>query len=145
AKLRVAANHFFCHTSRGPEYGGRRRITGATSSRSAPTSPPTREKIMRKAMCLAALALACSGLFSAVAEAGYYRQYYSSWSYYSASNYHYSRYYYYPTTYATTYSYHYVIYYPSQPRYYYYYNPSSGTYWGRYDLQEKGYSLLAEK
>jgi hypothetical protein len=100
---------------------------------------------MRKALCVMALAVTMSGLFSAAAEAGYYRQYYSSWSYYSTSNYHYARYYYYPTTYATTYSYHYVIYYPSQPRYYYYYNPVNRTYWGRYDLQEKGYSLLAEK
>src|SRR5262245_5824175 len=101
---------------------------------------------MRKAICLVALAVAMSGLFAATSKAGYYyRQYYSSWSYYRTSNYHYCRYYYYPTARATTYSYHYVISYPSQPRYYYYYNPTSGNYWGRYDTQEKGYSLLAEK
>jgi hypothetical protein len=93
-----------------------------------------------------ALAIAMTSLMSSQTEAGYrYRQYYSSWNYYSTSSYHYCRYYYYPTTYATTYSYHYVIYYPSQPRYYYYYNPYTQTYWGRYDLKEKGYSLLAEK
>jgi hypothetical protein len=101
---------------------------------------------MRKIICLTALAIAMTSLMSGTSEAGYrYRQYYSSWNYYSSYNYHYSRYYYYPTTYATTYSYHYVIYYPSQPRYYYYYNPYSQSYWGRYDLEAKGYSLLAEK
>jgi len=99
---------------------------------------------MRKVICSAALAIASIGMMCGTSDAGYYRQYYSGWSY-SSYNYHYCRYYYYPTTYATTYSYHYVIYYPAQPRYYYYYNPYSQTYWGRYDIEAKGYSLLAEK
>jgi len=38
-----------------------------------------------------------------------------------------------------------VVSYPAQPRYYYYYNPVSRQYWGRYDLEEKGYSMLDEK
>ena len=83
------------------------------------------------------------------AEAGYRRQYYTSWSYYSTTRYYYRTYYYYPTPVATTYSYHYVVYYPSQPRYYYYYNPVSQQYWGRFEFdangKAKGYSLLAEK
>ena len=83
------------------------------------------------------------------AQAGYRRQYYTSWSYYSTTRYYYRTYYYYPTPVATTYSYHYVIYYPSQPRYAYYYNPVSHQYWGRFEFGQdgkpKGYSLLAEK
>jgi hypothetical protein len=74
-----------------------------------------------------------------------YRQYYGSWSYNPIQTYYYRPYYYLPYSTATTYSYHYVVCYPSQPRYYYYYNPVRNYYWGRYDLKEKGYSLLAEK
>lgn len=100
---------------------------------------------MRKAIGLAALAIVLAGLTSNNSDAGYrYRQYYSSWSYYRTSSYHYCRYYYYPTARSTTYSYHYVIRYTSQPRYYYYYNPYTRQYWGRYDVEAKGYSLLAE-
>src|SRR5262245_5879752 len=97
------------------------------------------------------VAVAAAGLFSLTgdAQAGYTRQYYTSWSYYSTTRYYYRTYYYYPTTYATTYSYHYTIYYPSQPRYVYYYNPVSHQYWGRFEFDEagkpKGYSSLAEK
>jgi hypothetical protein len=96
---------------------------------------------------VAAVAVAglMSGNSSEAGYRGYARHYYSSWSYYSYRNYYYSTYYYYPTTYATTYNYHYVVHYPSQPRYYYYYNPVRRSYWGRYDLQAEGYSLLAEK
>ena len=102
---------------------------------------------MRKAIW-AILAVATLGLLAATSEAGYRgygRQYYTSWTYYNTSSYYYSTYYYHPTPTATTYSYHYVVYYPSRPRYYYYYNPVSRHYWGRYDVQEKGYSLLAEE
>jgi hypothetical protein len=80
------------------------------------------------------------------AEAGYRhhgRQYYASWSYNEINRYHYRHYYYKPVPTATTYSYHYVVYYPTQPRYYYYYNPVKRHYWGRYDMEKKGYSLLA--
>jgi hypothetical protein len=73
------------------------------------------------------------------------RNYYSSWSYRPQSTYYYSYYYYKPTSTQKTYSYHYCIYYPSRPRYVYYYNPVRKVYWGRYDLEQKGYSLLAEK
>jgi hypothetical protein len=73
------------------------------------------------------------------------RQYYGTWTYNPIQRYHYRSYYYKPVTTYTTYSYHYVIYYPSQPRYYYYYNPVSRHYWGRFDREEKGYSMLAEK
>jgi hypothetical protein len=98
---------------------------------------------------LAAVAAAALVTLTGDAQAGYTRQYYSSWSYYSTTRYYYRTYYYYPTTYATTYSYHYTIYYPSQPRYVYYYNPVSRQYWGRFEFGEdgkpKGYSLLAEQ
>ena len=41
------------------------------------------------------------------------------------------------------YRHHYVVYYPSYPTYTYYYNPYRRVYWGRYDFEKKGYSLLA--
>jgi hypothetical protein len=44
-----------------------------------------------------------------------------------------------------TYKHHYCIYYPTKPRFVYYYNPVRKVYWGRYDVKDKGYSLLAEK
>ena len=104
---------------------------------------------MLRRTVLAGVAAAALFAVAGDAQAGYHRQYYTSWSYYSTTRYYYRTYYYYPTTYATTYSYHYVIYYPSQPRYVYYYNPTSQTYWGRFEYDEagkaKGYSLLAEK
>lgn len=73
------------------------------------------------------------------------RHYYSGWSYQPARTYYYSYYYYKPYASYSGYSYHYSIYYPTRPRYVYYYNPVRRVYWGRYDLEEKGYSLLAEK
>jgi len=76
--------------------------------------------------------------------AGYGRQYYSSWSYYPSRSYYYTTYYYKPYVSYASYDYHYCVYYPSYPRYTYYYNPYKKVYWGRYDHQEKGYSLLAE-
>jgi len=79
------------------------------------------------------------------AEAGnYYRQRYSSWSYHPTRTYYYTTYSYHPVvrTVTTNYRYHYAIHYPTQPRYVYYYNPVRRVYWGRYDMQEKGYSLL---
>jgi hypothetical protein len=88
--------------------------------------------------------------FAAVAEpnaaASYQarRQYYGAWTYNPIQRYHYRYYYYKPVVTATTYSYHYVVYYPARPRYYYYYNPVARQYWGRYDRESKGYSMLAE-
>ncbi len=73
------------------------------------------------------------------------RQYYGTWSYNPIQRYHLRSYYYLPTINTTTYSYHYVVHYPTQPRYYYYYNPVSRHYWGRYDSEAKGYSMLDEK
>ena len=76
------------------------------------------------------------------AEAGGYRQAYSTWSYHPVNRYYYSRYTYRPVVTTTTYHHHYCVHYPSRPRYVYYYNPVRRVYWGRYDLQEGGYSLL---
>jgi hypothetical protein len=83
---------------------------------------------------------------SATAKAhGYGRQYYASWNYYPQRSYYYTTYYYKPYATYASYDYHYCIYYPSYPKYVYYYNPYKKVYWGRYDLEAKGYSLLAEK
>lgn len=73
------------------------------------------------------------------------RHYYNTWSYYPQRTYYYVYYYYKPVETSEDYSYHYCIYYPSTPRYVYYYNPYTKLYWGRYDLQDKGYSMLADK
>ena len=73
------------------------------------------------------------------------RHYYSTWTYYPQRTYYYVNYHYKPVATAETYNYHYCIYYPATPRYVYYYNPYTRHYWGRYDLKEKGYSMLAEK
>ena len=82
--------------------------------------------------------------FASFAEAAG-RHYYSSWSYYPRRSYYYVYYYYKPTPTYNSYNYHYCIYYPTRPRYVYYYNPYSRRYWGRYDLEKKGYSMLADK
>lgn len=75
---------------------------------------------------------------------GYGQQYYGGWNYYPSRGYYYSNYYYKPYVSYPTYSYHYCISYPQYPNYVYYYNPHRQYYWGRYDLEKKGYSLLAE-
>lgn len=80
------------------------------------------------------------------AEAGYYRQYYTSWTYRPRTRYYYTRYHYRPYTTTTSYNHHYVIYYPSRPRYRYYYNPVRRVYWGRFEVDANGkpvgYSML---
>jgi hypothetical protein len=95
-------------------------------------------------LVVAAVALAVAGA-AAPAHAQYGRQYYSSWSYSPANRYYYSSYYYRPTTNVTNYSYHYAVYFPTRPQFVYYYNPANRVFWGRYDLDAKGYSLLEEK
>lgn len=102
--------------------------------------------LVRRTLLLSAVLGACA-LMSAPedAEAGYGyggRQYYTSWSYYPSRSYYYSTYYYKPAVSYTTYSYHYCVHYPSRPQYVYYYNPVKQVYWGRYDVEKKGYSLL---
>ena len=102
-----------------------------------------------RGFCLAGvLALGAVAFFDAHAEAVNRlraRQYYGNWTYNPVQRYHHRPYHYLPTATSTTYSYHYVVYYPAQPRYYYYYNPVVRQYWGRYDLEDKGYSMLDEK
>jgi hypothetical protein len=41
------------------------------------------------------------------------------------------------------YRHHYEVYHPSRPHYVYYYNPYKGCYWGRYDMEKGGFSMLA--
>jgi hypothetical protein len=66
-------------------------------------------------------------------------QAYSDWC--KQGGYYYVVYYYQPVP-DGAYRSHRCIYYPVRPRYIYYYNPYTGTYWGRYDLEAKGYSKL---
>jgi hypothetical protein len=77
-------------------------------------------------------------------RAGHGRQYYDKWQQ-SAKGYAFSVHHYRPEAGDAAYRTNYAIYYPSIPQYVYYFNPAKGTYWGRYDLKTKGYSLLAEK
>jgi hypothetical protein len=83
-----------------------------------------------------ALALGVVGLVGGRADAGF-EQSYSGW-HKSPYAYYYRYYHSLPNTHD------YVICYPDQPRYLYYYNRVSKVYWGRFDFQTKGYSLLAE-
>ena len=102
--------------------------------------------LIRRTLLLSAVVGVCALMAPAQeAEAGYGyggRQYYTSWSYYPSRTYYYSTYYYKPTVSYPTYSYHYCVYYTSQPNYVYYYNPVKRVYWGRYDVEKKGYSML---
>jgi hypothetical protein len=100
---------------------------------------------MRTKTVLVVAAVALALAWAAPAHAQYGRQYYSSWTYNSGTHYYYASYYYRQTPAATNYSYHYAIYYPTRPQYVYYYNPANRVFWGRYDLDAKGYSLLEEK
>ncbi|MEM1227322.1 MAG: hypothetical protein AAGJ40_16605 [Planctomycetota bacterium] len=86
--------------------------------------------------------MSCFATARPAEAAGYYRQTYTTWTYHPVRRYYYSRYTYAPVVETTTYHHHYAIHYPSRPRYVYYYNPVRQVYWGRYDLQESGYSLL---
>src|SRR4051794_31058398 len=101
-------------------------------------SDPSKGYVMRSRLIGLLVVAACfAGAQQDCFGAG--RHYYSSWNYYPQRTYYYVNYYYKPTVASTDYSYHYCIYYPSAPRYVYYYNPYTRHYWGRYDIQEKGY------
>jgi hypothetical protein len=99
----------------------------------------------RRSLCLILLAAASLVTTLSSDASAAYRQRYASWSYHTTRSYYYRQYYYKPYTSYSGYDYHYCIHYPSQPRYVYYYNPVSRVYWGRYDLESKGYSMLEEK
>jgi len=108
--------------------------------------------MIRRMLILGAVMVASMiGLFAvstAETEGAYFRRYrqrYASWSYYPQRRYYYRYYYYKPYTSYSGYKYHYCVYYPKRPRYVYYYNPYKKVYWGRYDLEAKGYSELDEK
>jgi len=118
-------------------------MTNATSHRRSRT--PSWSRSLRIGIGILAAAALCQGFASTASAAGPYRQSYGSWSYNPGTRYYYSSYYYKPVVTYPTYKHHYVIYYPRRPRYVYYYNPVVRRYWGRYDMQEKGYSLLAKK
>ncbi len=99
-------------------------------------------KTLSLAAVIAAAFLASSGTQAEASYSG--RSYYSSWSYYPQRSYYYRHYHYKPYATYSGYKYHYCIHYPTRPRYVYYYNPYQRTYWGRYDLEKGGYSLLPE-
>jgi hypothetical protein len=70
------------------------------------------------------------------------RQYYSPWRKHAQKPYYYRWYYYKPSATDPEYQYHYGIYYPSRGKRVYMYNPQAKKFWGYYDVQAKGYSLL---
>lgn len=110
------------------------------------TMNPTTNHLQRAlAPILIVCAIASCFVISGSAQAGqYYRQRYSAWNYHPQRSYHYTRYTFHPVVSrpTVTYQYHYAIHYPTRPRYVYYYNPIRKVYWGRYDIQEAGYSML---
>ena len=102
------------------------------------------QAVLRRALPYAAAVIAAAAMFSASpAQAQYGRQYYTTWSYYPTQQYYYTYYRYQTVVDAPTYDYHYCVYYPTR-RYVYYYNPVRRVYWGRYDLEKQGYSMLEE-
>lgn len=70
------------------------------------------------------------------------RQFYSGWC--KRGGYYYCFYFYRPTPDAD-YESQRCVYYPSRPAFIYFYDPHRGVYWGRYDLDTKGYSTLADE
>jgi hypothetical protein len=95
-------------------------------------------------LALAGAVALVAALGASPAHAGVGRQYYDGWRN-SGHGYLFSTYHYKPYAAYPTYLYNYAIYYPATPRFVYYFNPYKGTYWGRFDVKTKGYSLLAEK
>jgi hypothetical protein len=95
-------------------------------------------------LALAGAVALVAALGASPAQAGFGRQYYGGWRS-SGQGYYFSTYHYRPSAGASSYLNNYAIWYPSASRYVYYYNPYRKTYWGRFDVQTKGYSLLAEK
>jgi len=100
----------------------------------------------RTVLLLLASALLFGSIPAADATAARFaRHYYSGWNYHPARTYYYSYYYYKPYPTYDGYAHHYCVYQTASPRYVYYYNPVRRVYWGRYDVEAKGYSELAEK
>jgi hypothetical protein len=98
-----------------------------------------------KSLALAGVVAVAAAFGGSVAQAGFAgRQVYGGWQR-SGQGYYFSTYYYKPYADYPTYCYNYAIWYPATPRYVYYFNPYRGTYWGRFDVKTKGYSLLAEQ
>lgn len=92
--------------------------------------------VLATGICLLAAAVVHAGGFGR-------QQYYGNWNYYPSRGYNYCSYNYRPYDSYPNYSHHYCVAYPSQPNYVYYYNPYQGQYWGRCDLVNNTYSLLA--
>jgi hypothetical protein len=97
-----------------------------------------------KFLALAGAVALVAALGVSSAQAGSGRQYYGGWQH-SGRGCSFSTYYYKPYASYPSYCHNYAIWYPSAPNFVYYFNPYKGTYWGRFDIQTKGYSVLAEK
>jgi hypothetical protein len=97
-----------------------------------------------KILALAGAVALVAALGVMFARSGYGRQYYGGWQP-SGKGYYFSTHHYRPAAGDLTFRTNYAIFYPETPRYIYYYNPVKGTYWGRFDVKTKAYSLLAEK
>src|SRR5690349_2574159 len=97
-----------------------------------------------KSLALAGALALVTAVGVSSAQAGFGRQYYGGWQH-SPKGYFFSTYHYKPYASYPSYCYNYCIWYPAAPKFVYYFNPYKGTYWGRFDIQTKGYSLLAEK
>jgi hypothetical protein len=97
-----------------------------------------------KFLALAAVVAAAAALGVSRLRPGAGRQYYGAWQH-SARGYSFSVYHYRPDAGDPAFRTNYAIHYPTTPQYVYFFNPVKGTYWGRFDVKSKGYSLLAEK
>lgn len=98
-----------------------------------------------KLLTLAGAVALVAALGASSAKAGFAgRSYYGGWQR-SGRGYFFSSYFYKPYVGYPSYCYNYAIYFPAAPNFVYYFNPYKGTYWGRFNVNTKGYSLLAEK
>jgi hypothetical protein len=97
-----------------------------------------------KVLALAGVVALVAAAGVAFVRSGYGRQYYSGWQR-SAQGFYFTTHHYRPDAGAMAFNTNYAVFYPETPRYIYFFNPLKGTYWGRFDVKTKGYSLLAEK
>jgi hypothetical protein len=92
---------------------------------------------MRNRFVRPLLVLAVVGVLPSLARAEG-QQYYSAWQKHPTANYWYTSYNYKPSADDEDYQHHYVIWTPASPKYCYCYNPSTKTYYGRWDLAACG-------
>jgi hypothetical protein len=103
--------------------------------------PPYKGLLMASFMRLS-IVMCLLGTASLPAREDAPRQYYSNWRKHGEKPYYYRWYYFKPAASDKEYQYHYGIYYPSRGKRVYLYNPQAKKFWGFYDMEAKGYSLL---